>query len=88
MSKSSNDGTDANEPTFKSCCPGVGCVTANLIQVISMCVIPIRVKHSDSDKEVEAFALLDTCSQGTFVTEDLLSKFGMSGVKNSVNIRH
>ena len=70
MSKSSNDGTDANEPTYKSYCAGVGCVTANLIQVITMCVKPIRVKHSDSDKEVEAFALLDTCSQGTFVTED------------------
>ena len=43
--------------------------------------------HSYSDKEVKAFALLDTCSQGTFVTEDLISKLGVSGVKSSINIK-
>ena len=52
-----------------------------------MCVVPVRVQHSDSDKEVKTFALLDTCSQGTFVTEDLISKLGVSGVKTSINIK-
>ena len=86
-SKSSNDGTDSNDPTVKSNCAGVGCATATFGQVISMCVVPVRVKHSDSDKEVKTFALLDTCSQGTFVTEDLISKLGVSGVKTSINIK-
>ena len=52
-----------------------------------MCVVPVRVKHSDSDKEVKTFALLDTWSQGTFVTEDLISKLRVSGVKTSINIK-
>ena len=52
-----------------------------------MCVVPVRVKHSDSDKQVKTFALLDTCSLAIFVTEDLISKLGVSGVKTSVNIR-
>ena len=43
--------------------------------------------NSDSDKEVKTFALLDTCSQGAFVTEDLISKLGVSGVKTSINIK-
>ena len=64
--KSSNDGTDANDPTVKSNCAGVGCAANTLRQVISMCVIPVRVKHHSSDKEVKTFALLDTCSQGNF----------------------
>ena len=51
-----------------------------------MCVVPVWVEYSDSDKEVKTCALLDTCSQGTFVTEDLISKLGVPGVKISINI--
>ena len=51
-----------------------------------MYVVPVRVKHSDSDKEGKNFTLLDSCSQGTFVTEDLISKLSVSGVKTSINI--
>ena len=72
---------------IKSNCAGVGCATATFGQVISMCVVPVRVKHSDSDKEVKTFTLLDTCSQGTFVTEDLISNLGVSGGKASINIK-
>ena len=86
-SKSSNDGIDSNDPTVKSNCAGVGCAAATFGQVISMCVVPVRVKHSDSDKEVKTFALLDTCSQGTFVTEDLIRELGVSGIKTSINIK-
>ena len=85
--KSSNNGTDCNDPTVKSTCAGVGCATATFSQLISMCVVPVRLKHSNSDKEVKTFALLNTCSQGAFVTEDLISKLGMSGVKTSINIK-
>ena len=68
-SKSSNDCTDANDPTVKRNRAGVGSATASFSQVISMCVVPVRVKHSDSRK---------------FVTEDLISKFDVSGVKTSI----
>ena len=36
---------------------------------------------------MSTFALLDTCSQGTFVTDDLLKKLGLSGVRTSINIK-
>ena len=52
-----------------------------------MCVVPVRVKHSDSDKEVKTFALLDTCNQGTFVNQDLISKLGVPGMETSISIK-
>ena len=48
-----------------------------------MCVVSVRLRHCNSDKEVSTFALLDTCSQGTFVADDLLKKLGLSGVRTS-----
>ena len=67
----SNDGTNATDPTVNSNCADVSCAAATISQVINMCLVPVRVKHSDSDKKVKTIALLDTCSQGKLVTEDL-----------------
>ena len=53
-----------------------------------MCVVSVQLRHCNSDREVSAFALLDTCSQGTFVTDNLTNKIlGLSGVTPSINIR-
>ena len=81
----SNDGTNATDPTVNSNCADVSCAAATISQVINMCLVPVRVKHSDSDKKV--IALLDTCSQGKLVTEDLISKLGEFGVNTSINIK-
>ena len=78
---------DKNETAMKSNCAGIGNAATNLGEVISMCVVSVRLRHCNSDKEVSAFALFDTCSQGTFVTDDLLKKLGLSGVRTSINIK-
>ena len=85
-SKSSNNDTDPNFSTVKSNFAGVGFVIFTFSQIISICVVPVRVKHSNSNNEVKTFALMDTYSHGTFVTEVLISKLGLSGVKTSINI--
>ena len=36
---------------------------------------------------MSTFVFLDTCSQGTFVTDNLLKKLGLSGFRTSVNIK-
>ena len=36
---------------------------------------------------MSTFALLDTCSQGTFVPDNLLKRLGLSGVRTSINIK-
>ena len=33
--------------------------------MISMCVVPVTVKHKKSNREVKTFAMFDNCSQGT-----------------------
>ena len=38
--------------------------------VISICVVAIKLRHGDSGKKTYAF--LDSCSQGTFILERLL----------------
>ena len=78
---------DKNETAMKSNCAGVGNTATNVGEVISMCVVSVRLRHCNSDKEVSTFALLDTSSQGTFVTDNLLKKLGLSGARTSINIR-
>ena len=41
-------------------------------EVISISVAPLRLQPYNSQKEVRTFALLDSCKQGTFVTERIL----------------
>ena len=72
---------------MKSNCTGIGIAVTNLGEAIRMCSVPVRLRHFNSDKEMSIFALLDTCSQGTFVTEDLLTKLGLTDVRTSVNIK-
>ena len=41
-----------------------------------MCVIPVRLRHKDHPNEnLLVYALLDECSQGTFISEDVLMRF-------------
>ena len=46
----------------------------------------VQLRHCNSDKEVSTSAVLDACSQGTFVSDDLLKKLGLSGARRSINI--
>ena len=55
--------------------------------VLSMCVVPVRIQHEKSNKEVISFAMLDACSQGTFSTNKLMKDLGIEGTKPSINIK-
>ena len=56
-------------------------------QVISMCVVPVIIKHMDSPKEIEIYAVLDSCSKGTFVVEDLVEVLRIKGIETSVVVK-
>ena len=45
-----------------------------------MCVVPVMVRHKLSNRVVKTYAMLDTCSQGTFAKENLLSNLGIQGI--------
>ena len=51
-----------------------------------MCVVLVRMSHiSCPDKEIEVYAMLDECSQGTFVSEDIVEYLD-PGVKRFTTI--
>ena len=52
-----------------------------------MCVVPVKVQQKESNKEIITFAMLDTCSQGTFATQKLMNQLDINGIQTSVGIR-
>ena len=65
-SKKTSDGdTDkaSEQPeAMESNCAGIKNAATVVGEVISMCVVPVRLRHCNSQKEVKAFVLLDSCS--------------------------
>lgn len=55
--------------------------------IISMCVVAVNVRHPDSNKIVSTYALLDSCSQGTFVTDEIINELHLSGVNTTVTVK-
>ena len=72
---------------MKSNCARIKNAATVVGEVKSMCVVPVRLRHFNSQKEVKAFASLDSCNQGTFVTERILKELDVTGVKTSINIK-
>ena len=61
----------------------MACATTKLkSKVASMCVVPVKVKGSNSKKEFSTLAMLDCCSQGTFISTELARKLKAKGVQN------
>ena len=83
------DDNNASE-IVKSNCANISntqCAAIGSGQVISMCVVPVKVQHKESNKEIITFAMLDTCSQGTFATENLMNQLDINGIRTSIGIR-
>ena len=54
---------------------------------LSMCVVPVRIQHKRSNKEVISFAMLDAYSQGAFSTNKLMRDLGIGRTRTSINIK-
>ena len=66
---------------------GVKCASISTgTDAISMCVVPIKVQYGNSGKVLEIQALLDSCSEGTFVLERLINNLCEKGQKTSITI--
>ena len=42
--------------------------------VKNMCIVPVKVKSAAKGKDVLTYAMLDNCSQGSFIQEALVNK--------------
>ena len=56
-------------------------------KIISMCVVPIKITHADTKREVLTFAMLDNCSQGCFIKNNIRERLGASGRKTEIIIK-
>ena len=66
----------------------VNCATSNTkSDVISMCVVPVFARHKLSNCNVKTYAMLDSCSQATFMRNTILGTLSLHGCKTSVTVK-
>ena len=56
-------------------------------KVINMCIVPVKVKSAAQGKDVLTHAMLDNCSQGSFIQEALVKRMQTSGRKATLNLK-
>ena len=56
-------------------------------KIISMCVVPVKVTHAETKREVSTSAMLDNCIQGCFIKNSIRKRLGASGRKTEVIIK-
>ena len=57
-------------------------------EIIIMCIVPVKIRHWKNIKnEVLTYAMLDSCSQGSFIQEDLIKELQLSGRKTTLNLK-
>ena len=49
-------------------------------------IVPVKLKHSDSNNFIETYAFLDTGSTSTFCSEDILKRLNVTGRKTKINL--
>ena len=64
------------------------CASVNMgSQVIRMSVMLVKLVHENSNKVISTHALLDNCSQGTFVVKSIADTMGIDGTPTSITIK-
>ena len=67
---------------------GVKCASVNTsTDVISLCVVPIKVQYDNSGNVLETHAALDSSSQGTFILKTLINNLGVKGHRTSIPVK-
>ena len=55
--------------------------------VVSMWAVPVKIKCSKSRKELKTYAMLDCCSQETFINCELAKKLRTEGTMATIKIK-
>ena len=66
-----------------------GCsLTRTDTAVVRMCLESVEVSHPSSKKIISTlFAMLDACSQGTFVAEDVIQRLSITDKQTTLTIK-
>ena len=66
----------------------IACASTTIQEdVISMCVVPVKEKHKDSNFVYSTFAMLGNCSQGCFAKASLIKALQIRGQKTSITVK-
>ena len=86
--KGHNDGQDGNTLLQSNIAEvDVKCASNGFpANIISMCVVPVKLSHAKIKKEVSTLAMLDNCSQGTFLKQSIKDRLGISDRKTDAII--
>ena len=86
----SKDGYDPGKTAKNNCAniKNVQCESVRTGEVLSMCVVPVKVWHKNSDKEIMMFAMLDTWSQGTFIITSLMEQLNIYVIQTFMLYKH
>ena len=63
------------------------CASKKMNQVTSMCLVPVKVRSKISNTEVRTWAMLDNCSQRSFVKKTFLEDLKVEGKSTTVTIK-
>ena len=66
---------------------GVSSVTNCSGEVISMFVVPIKIRYQNTGNELNTYALLDNFSQGEFIRRDIVLNLGASGYETQTSLK-
>ena len=82
--KGNNEDTDTNENKPEE----VKFASTNTVSdVISMCIVLVQITSTNTSKKVHIYGLLDSCSQGTFILDQLANDLTISRRTTSVTIK-
>ena len=76
--------------TCKSNCAKYNDVSCSALcsdEIVSMYIFPVKIRYLNKRKEVSTYALLDYCSQGIFVREDIIHKLEASGARTKITVK-
>ena len=76
--------------TFKSNCAkfdDISCSASCSDKIVSICIAPVKIRYVNKRKEVTKYTLLNNCSQGTFVREDVIHKLVASGTRTKITVK-
>ena len=47
----------------------------------------VQIRHPDSNKVLDTYVMLDNCSQGTFVKEEIIEALGITEAEARVTVK-
>ena len=75
-----------SKPTIKSPPVTCGVLSDSADCNLSMCVVPIILRHEQSRSDIVTYALLDFCSQACFISEEIISLMSLNTVQTNLTI--